>query len=97
MAGKPHAPIYDLCMRSAETLLGRPVDRARVLVVGDGVATDIGGANAQSLDALFIGGGIHGAAAVTSDGRLDEAAALATLAEAGVHARYAMAALTWAP
>jgi ribonucleotide monophosphatase NagD (HAD superfamily) len=69
------------------------VDRARVLAVGDGVATDIAGANRQGLDVLFIGGGIHGSAAVTRDGRLDEGATRATLANAGVTARYAMAAL----
>jgi HAD superfamily hydrolase (TIGR01459 family) len=93
MAGKPHPPIYERCLVVAEDLIGRPVDRARVLAIGDGVATDIAGANGQGLDVLFIGGGIHGSAAVTRDGRLDEAATLATLTASGVTARYAMAAL----
>jgi HAD superfamily hydrolase (TIGR01459 family) len=93
MAGKPHAPIYERCLVVAETLTGRPVDRARVLAIGDGVATDVAGANAQGLDVLFIGGGIHGSAAVTRDGRLDEGATLAALGSSGVTARYAMAAL----
>ncbi len=93
VAGKPHAAIYDLCMAAAAELLGRAVDRARVLAIGDGLATDIVGANAQGLDAMFVGGGIHGSAAVTTDGRLDEAATSAMLATAGAHARYAMAAL----
>ena len=93
MAGKPHPPIYERCLAVAESLTGRPVDRARVLAIGDGVATDIAGANAQTLDVLFIGGGIHGSAAVTHDGRLDVGATLATLAASGVTARYAMAAL----
>ena len=93
MAGKPHPPIYERCLVVAEALTGRPVDRARVLAIGDGVATDVAGANGQGLDVLFIGGGIHGSAAVTHDGRLDQGATLATLAASGVTARYAMAAL----
>jgi HAD superfamily hydrolase (TIGR01459 family) len=93
MAGKPHAPIYERCFAVARDLAGRPVDPARVLAIGDGVATDVAGANGQNLDVLFIGGGIHGSAAVTHDGRLDEGATLATLAASGVTARYAMATL----
>ena len=38
MAGKPYAPIYHLAVAEASALLGRPVDRARILCVGDGVA-----------------------------------------------------------
>ena len=53
MAGKPHAPIYERCLAVAGELTGRAVDRGRVLAIGDGVATDIAGANAQSLDVLF--------------------------------------------
>jgi HAD superfamily hydrolase (TIGR01459 family) len=93
MAGKPHAPIYDRCLALAADLTGGPIDRGRVLAIGDGLATDVAGANRQGLDVLFIGGGIHGAAAVTLDGRLDESATLATLAASGVSARYAMASL----
>ncbi len=93
MAGKPHPPIYERCLVVAEDFIGRPVDRARVLAIGDGVATDVAGANGQGLDVLFIGGGIHGSAAVTRDGRLDEAATLATLTASGATARYAMATL----
>lgn len=93
MAGKPYAPIYERCLLMADDLGGRPVDRSRVLAIGDGVATDIAGANGQGLDVLFIGGGIHGSAAVTHDGRLDEEATQAALAASGASARYAMAAL----
>ena len=93
MAGKPHAPIYERCIAVANQLTGRTVGRSRVLVVGDVIETDIAGANRQGLDVLFIGGGIHGSAAITRNGRLDQAATLRTLAEAAVSARYAMAAL----
>ena len=93
MAGKPHAPIYDRCLAVAAELRGGPVDSSRILAIGDGVATDIAGANRQGLDVLFIGGGIHGAHAIMRDGRLDEAATLKTLNDAEVTARYAMAVL----
>lgn len=95
MAGKPHAPIYQACLARAAELTGAPVERSRVLAIGDGIPTDITGANAQGLDVLFVAGGIHGAETVGADGRLDAAAAEALLAAAGVHADYAIAALAW--
>jgi HAD superfamily hydrolase (TIGR01459 family) len=54
--GKPHANAYDLCF---DRLDG--VARARVLAIGDGLLTDIAGANAIGIDALFIWEGVHGA------------------------------------
>ena len=94
MAGKPHAPIYDLCLAEAERLLGRPVDRARVLCVGDGLPTDIAGANAQGLDVLFVASGIHGAQTIGPNG-LDQAAVGVLLGEGGVTATYVVADLAW--
>jgi HAD superfamily hydrolase (TIGR01459 family) len=95
MAGKPHALIYDVSLAAiAEALDGR-FDRARVLAVGDGLATDIAGANAQGLDALFVGGGIHGAETLTPEGGLDLHAARALLAKDGLAARFAMAELVF--
>src|SRR5690606_39256406 len=75
MAGKPFGPIYDLALHEAERLLGRPVDRSRVLCVGDGVVTDVRGANVQGLDCLFVAQGIHVDAARGPDGALDPARA----------------------
>lgn len=94
MAGKPHAPIYDLCVAQAEQLTGGPVARSRMLCIGDGVATDVKGANAQGLDVLFIAAGIHGAETITPEG-LDAAAVEALLRKEGAHARFAMADLAW--
>jgi len=94
MAGKPHAPIYDLCVAQAERLTGGPVARGRMLCIGDGVATDVKGANAQGLDVLFIAAGIHGAETITPEG-LDAAAVEALLRQEGAHARFAMADLAW--
>ena len=94
MAGKPHAPIYDLCVIEAERLAGGPVDRSRILCIGDGVATDVKGANTQGLDVLFVAGGIHGAETIGPDG-LNAEAVGRLLAQEGAEARWAMAALGW--
>ncbi|MDO5528092.1 MAG: TIGR01459 family HAD-type hydrolase [Paracoccus sp. (in: a-proteobacteria)] len=51
--GKPHAPIYDLAKRR----LGLD-DRARILAIGDGIHTDVAGAKAQGIDAIFVTGGL---------------------------------------
>ena len=54
--GKPHAPIY---ARALAEVHARAPDAQRTLVVGDGLPTDITGANRQGLDVLFITDGIH--------------------------------------
>lgn len=51
--GKPFRPIYNLA-------LGSLTGAKRVLAIGDGLKTDIKGANGAGLDALFIADGIHG-------------------------------------
>ena len=95
MAGKPFGPIYELAIDEGERLLGRTVDRSRVLCIGDGVVTDVLGANRQALDCLFIAQGIHGDAARGADGRLDEARAAELLHAETTYARYAMLDLAW--
>jgi HAD superfamily hydrolase (TIGR01459 family) len=82
--GKPYAPIYKATMEAA----GHP---SRPLVVGDGLETDIRGANELGMDALFVVHGVHA-------GELDAMSAegLAALFDSkGVKARAAMDALAW--
>jgi HAD superfamily hydrolase (TIGR01459 family) len=94
MAGKPYPAIYELAMARAAAHAGGPLDRARVLCIGDGLPTDIRGANAQDLDVLFVANGIHGGEAVGSDGlRPDVVADL--LRQEGLHARWALTDLVW--
>jgi HAD superfamily hydrolase (TIGR01459 family) len=89
MAGKPHAPIYELALRELELLAGRRVPRERLLAIGDGLVTDVRGANEQRIDALFIAAGIHGSS--LHDGAdLDASKLSAALAADSVSARYAM-------
>lgn len=58
--GKPHPPIYDLAQRRLAASHGI-TSPDRVLCIGDGIATDIQGANGEGLDALFITGGLSAA------------------------------------
>jgi HAD superfamily hydrolase (TIGR01459 family) len=58
-AGKPYAPIYDRALKLAEQARGAPIEKRRVLAIGDGMKTDIAGATQAGLDALFVTGGIH--------------------------------------
>jgi HAD superfamily hydrolase (TIGR01459 family) len=53
-AGKPHRPIYVEALRVARGLRGGDLDEARVLAIGDGAKTDIGGARNAGLAAVYI-------------------------------------------
>ena len=50
--GKPYRDVYELALAKLE------LAPARVLAVGDGLGTDIAGANAAGLDSLLITGGL---------------------------------------
>jgi HAD superfamily hydrolase (TIGR01459 family) len=61
--GKPHLPIYAAALAAAATASGQRAyfkSPKRPLAVGDGLVTDIRGANAAKLDVLFIADGVHG-------------------------------------
>lgn len=60
-AGKPFAPIYEDALRLAEATRGAPVERRRVLAIGDSVRTDLEGANSFGIDCVFVSAGIHAA------------------------------------
>jgi len=61
MAGKPYQPIYEEAFRLAEQAAGRPLDKRRVLAIGDSVRTDATGAAQFGIDLLFVTGSIHAA------------------------------------
>nr|WP_245198155.1 HAD hydrolase-like protein [Sphingomonas kaistensis] len=52
--GKPYPAIYQHALK-----LGGDPDRGAVLAIGDGLQTDMAGAAAFGIDAIFIAGGIH--------------------------------------
>jgi HAD superfamily hydrolase (TIGR01459 family) len=88
MAGKPYPAIYEL------SLARTAADPARVLCIGDGLPTDVRGANARGLDVLFVASGIHGGETIGPDG-LNGAAVADLLHQAGLTANYAIADLVW--
>ena len=94
MAGKPFQAIYDLSLIEAEQRLETPLDRSRVLCIGDGLPTDVRGANARGLDVLFVANGIHGAETVTPAG-LNMAVVNDLLRQEALQANWAMADLVW--
>jgi HAD superfamily hydrolase (TIGR01459 family) len=56
--GKPHLPVYESALAA---LAGRLGHRPRQpLAVGDGLFTDIKGANAAGIETLFVADGVHG-------------------------------------
>ena len=96
MAGKPYAAIYQLAFAQADGRAGRLVPRDRVLAIGDGLPTDVAGANREGLDILFAAGtGIHAPDALDAHGRLDSAGVRRLLDGAGLSATYVTAELGW--
>lgn len=93
-AGKPHPPIYESSIAMLETAAGRPVDRRRILAIGDSLRTDLAGAAAMGLDALFIASGIH--AGEYGGGEAPDMDRLgACLRAAGLAPRAVMSRLAW--
>ena len=82
--GKPHPPIYDAVRAQLQ-------GARRPLAIGDGLATDIKGANLVGIDALFVADGIHG----EDVAEFTERHMAELFAAAGVTARAAMRALVW--
>jgi len=84
--GKPYPAIFEYALAEARALSAV----SKPLVIGDGIETDVKGANGLKLDALFIGGGIHNAEI------REHPDALANLLEkSGVFAIGAMSELLW--
>ncbi len=95
MAGKPYAPIYDLALEETARLLGRPADRRRVLAIGDGLITDVTGAQDQGIDCLFITDGIHAADVRDALGAVSLERIGALLQAQGLVAAHAAPHLVW--
>lgn len=94
MIGKPYRPIYTEALHQAETAIGRPLERSRILAIGDSVRTDAIGAAGAGLDLLFITGSIH-AAELDAFGKPDPAAIEALLKPSDANVAGFMAKLGW--
>jgi len=88
--GKPYPMVYAGARAMLRDMTG--LETPRLLAIGDGPKTDILGAQAANIDALFIAGGLAGA----SGADIETAEAIAAiLAEENTQARYAMRHLVW--
>ena len=67
-AGKPHLPIYQEAYALIAKAKGKSVDQRRVLAIGDGMRTDMAGAEAAGLDAIFIPSLLHTDGHAAADG-----------------------------
>lgn len=89
--GKPFSAIYDrLFAEFPET------PRARAVMIGDSLVTDIRGARTAAIDAIWIGDGVHATALVLgADGQLQPDRVQAVAAKAGECPRAIMFRLSW--
>jgi HAD superfamily hydrolase (TIGR01459 family) len=94
MAGKPYRPIYTEALRLAEAAAGRPLDKPRVLAIGDSVRTDAIGAAGFGVDFLFITGSIH-AEELDAFGKADPAAIVDLIEPSGATLAGYMPRLAW--
>ena len=93
-AGKPYRPIYEQALDLAEAARGQRVQQHRLLAIGDSVRTDLKGAAAFGIDALFVTAGIH--AEELGDRSDPDAATLSGIfAAAGVAPKAVMHRLSW--
>ena len=91
--GKPHPLVYQAALAEIERKLGRPVEKSRILGIGDALRTDVAGAHRFGIDSLFVLDGIH--SADLGAGRdFSPAAVNAFFANAAVRPTYATEVLT---
>ncbi len=91
--GKPHPPIYALARERLAEIAGQTPDSA-VLAIGDGVRTDIAGAQAEGLDSVFVASGLHVQGMAEND-TLDRAEIAALFSSTAHRPLAAMKRLRW--
>jgi HAD superfamily hydrolase (TIGR01459 family) len=89
-AGKPYLPIYDMAMETIARIKGRAVAKSQVLAIGDGIRTDIKGAEIAGIASLYVASGVH-----VKDGSLDAAMLADLFADPAGRPIAAMTGLVW--
>jgi len=56
--GKPFAKVYELAIDFFEKKFVQEIDRKKIIAIGDGIETDIKGANDLNIDSVLVLGGI---------------------------------------
>lgn len=87
--GKPHPPVYDFARRQLAAK-GITYDNDAVLAIGDGVRTDIRGAQAEGIDAIFVTGGLEAHRFGDDPAAPDETLLQAWLQSEDLHPRFSM-------
>ncbi len=59
MFGKPYPLVYQKCLKHLEKITGADIQLNEILAIGDGLHTDIKGAEQYGMDTLFIQNGVH--------------------------------------
>lgn len=91
LAGKPFKPIYDMAFERLAELRGKEVARSRMLAIGDGIKTDIAGATAIGVRAVYVASRVH----MGDDEALEPAVLSALFPEKNARPVAAMAQLVW--
>jgi ribonucleotide monophosphatase NagD (HAD superfamily) len=95
-AGKPHRPVYEEARAVAARIAGcETIPLERILGVGDALRTDVAGAAAFGVDALFVARGIHTHELGLHEGSLSNPRAQDWLARQAVRPKAMMDALVW--
>ncbi len=92
--GKPHKPIYDLALARIAGLKGAKVPRGEILCIGDGLRTDMAGAFAARMDALYVASALHIDGA-NSNTPLEASTVSALFRESGIKPVAAQNGLAW--
>ncbi len=58
--GKPYSKVYESAISFFEKEFAQKIDRKKIIAIGDGIETDIKGANDFNLDSILVLGGILG-------------------------------------
>ena len=90
LAGKPYWPIYHRAAELLRDAAGRDIGKDEILAIGDGLKTDVLGAQNYGIDCLLVTDGIH-AQELGGHGTPTLADVTRTLGEEGVQARYFIA------
>lgn len=88
ISGKPYVPIYRASLSEAKAVRGG-IDLSRVIAIGDGMPTDVKGAQDFGLDVLYISAGIHALEYMNSE-KTDETKLTAFLKNEGATPKWWM-------
>lgn len=91
--GKPDKAVYQRARTVLEHAAGRQLEPRRILAIGDGIGTDILGANRSGLLSLLVATGLNETRLLDASGRVDPVRVEAALTKSGTTADYVMTSL----